>query len=265
MASVGPIRQAVTEIAVPNLAAESIIARDEGAGLSNEPTKRKRDEEGPTLPMINAFLKQARKAVEDKDDSRDNWLGNLRSLDSGKWLKQPLPLRKFLAEKKGEKRRKVVRFEGTDVEIAEAKKKREVNSWAVWTLANINVLGVCPNETLLRQYVEYIRRGLELHDEGHRWEDFDRMDEAFRFERMRLGDRWDTFYPYLAVKLIPKPLYISSLQTSDKSRASGDSWCKHYNRPGGCSALGCTFAHKCSLCTLEGHSKLNCPSRLKSN
>ena len=34
-------------------------------------------------------------------------------------------------------------------------KKKEIESWADWTLANLRVLSTCSNERLLAEYLEY--------------------------------------------------------------------------------------------------------------
>ena len=166
-------------------------------------------------------------------------------------------------------------------------KKRQVESWADWMLANLRVLSTCPNERLLGEYLEYMVGRVKLQRRGFKWEQFKRFDEAFRRRRWLDGKRWNDFYGDLWCEVTTPVL---SHTPTDQSKTSGNKWrgssyskgyntsppspsssapsgfspssrpaCKFFNNRGGCRERdNCPDIHRCSMCKNLGHNKFAC-------
>ena len=73
-------------------------------------------------------------------------------------------------------------------------KKKDVESWADWSLANLRVLSTCPNERLLVEYLEYMIGRVKLQRRGFKWVRFKVFDEEFRRHCWVKVKHWNEFY-----------------------------------------------------------------------
>jgi len=227
---------------------------------------------GLTLPQLAELAKRSNSALGEKR-SKEDWFAELRGLTSGEWLKELLPLHKFLAERGGsEKKLKL----GAEVVVALKRKRREVLSWGDWMVANDAVARLgCPNEEMRADYLAYITRGLKLQDEGVEWANFARYDKAYRNLRKENVAKWTEVFAELVTFLVPvfsipkegKPMGFSSSPSPHSGRSpTNKNLCFQFNSAEGCKfGENCIFIHKCGICGAGDHARNQCKNRGSSS
>lgn len=228
----------------------------------------------PALQELAAALKviSGKQNPLDRKHSKELWWKELKALSEGEWLQQELPLKKFLWEGEGRtvKKAKVVR--GGNLEVKEVKKK-QVEDWADWTMANLRVLQTCPNDRMGNEYLEYMTSRIRLQQEGLEWHRFKKYDEEFRRRRLIDEERWNHFYGDLWCLVSIPPLPTQPLSTNIMLNGSSKGgWvtkqagkpqeprgCRFFNNRGGCREKeNCPLSHRCSICKSPSHNRFTC-------